>query len=163
MKARVYVGMGSNMDRTCNIRSGVNALRGQFGELTLSRVYDSAAVGFNGANFFNLVAGFDSAQSVQKIVTALQRIEAEHGRKREEKRFAPRPLDLDLLLYDNLVLNKGKIHIPRDEILKYAFVLCPLAEIAPQQIHPVTGRSFLQLWRAFDDTGQQLSPVDLRL
>ena len=151
------------MDRTCNIRSGVNALREQFGELTLSRIYDSAAVGFNGANFFNLVVGFDSAQSVQEIVTALQRIEAEHGRKREEKRFAPRPLDLDLLLYDNLVLNKGKIHIPRDEILKYAFVLCPLAEIAPQQIHPVTGRSFLQLWRAFDDTGQQLSPVDLRL
>ncbi len=151
------------MDRTCNIRSGVNALREQFGELTLSRVYDSAAVGFNGANFFNLVVGFDSAQSVQEIVTALQLIEAEHGRKREEKRFAPRPLDLDLLLYDNLVLNKGKIHIPRDEILKYAFVLCPLAEIAPQQIHPVTGRTFLQLWRAFDDTGQQLSPVDLRL
>ncbi len=151
------------MDRSSNIRSAVTALRRQFGELLLSRVYDSEAVGFDGANFFNLVVGFDSRQSVQKIAAALQRIEAEHGRKRGEKRFAPRPLDLDLLLYDNLVLSEGKIQIPRDEIMKYAFVLCPLAEIAPQRAHPVAGRPFIELWREFERVGQQLSPVGIRL
>ncbi len=151
------------MNRSGNIRSGISALRKQFGGLQLSCVYDSEAVGFDGANFFNLVVGFDSGQSVQEIAAALRAIEAEHGRKRGENRFSPRPLDLDLLLYDNLILSEGPVHVPRDEIMKYAFVLRPLAEIAPQHVHPVCGRTFGELWQAFDDAGQPLSAVEIRL
>ncbi len=161
--ARIYVGVGSNMNRSSNIRSGIVALRERFGELLLSSVYDSEAVGFDGANFFNLVAGFDSEQSVQGVVESLRSIEAGHGRKRGENRFAPRPLDLDLLLYDDLILSEGQVHVPRDEIMKYAFVLRPLAEIAPQRLHPVVGRSFADLWQEFDNVEQQLSPVDIWL
>ncbi len=161
--ARIYVGVGSNMNRSSNIRSGIVALRERFGELLLSSVYDSEAVGFDGANFFNLVAGFDSEQSVQGVVESLRSIEAGHGRKRGENRFAPRPLDLDLLLYDDLILSEGQVHVPRDEIMKYAFVLRPLAEIAPQRLHPVVGRSFADLWQEFDNIEQQLSPVDIWL
>ncbi len=161
--AQVFVGLGSNMDRSSNIRSGVAALRKQFGKLQLSRVYNSKAQGFDGADFFNLVVRFDSDQSAHGVIDLLRTIEEKHGRKRSENRFAPRPLDLDLLLYDDLVLNEGRVQLPRDEIMKYAFVLCPLAEIAPQHVHPVTGRTFGELWQAFEHVGQQLSPVEIRL
>ncbi len=161
--ARVYVGMGSNMERVSNIRSGVAALRDSFGELSLSRVYDCKAVGFEGGDFFNLVAGFYSRRPVMELVEILQHIEAVHGRRRDGERLAPRPLDLDLLLYDDLIMQQDGVCLPRDEILEYAFVLRPLAEIAPQGVHPVVGRTFSQLWREFNHASQSLSPVDIGL
>ena len=161
--ARVFVSVGSNVDRLRNVRSAVAALRRQFGELLLSRVYDTEAVGFDGPSFLNLVAGFDTAESVFDVAARLRHIEKEHGRKRNGSRFAPRTLDLDLLLYGDLVLEEGGVCVPRDEITRFAFVLCPMAEIAPQLNHPVIGRSFAELWQGFAQPGQRLSPVEIRL
>jgi 2-amino-4-hydroxy-6-hydroxymethyldihydropteridine diphosphokinase len=157
--ARVYVSIGSNIGREQNIRSGVADLRACFGELVLSSVYESEAVGFDGDSFYNLVAAFDTALSPQQVADALHAIEERHGRLRNGPRFSSRTLDIDLLLYDNLVLQEGKLDIPRDEITRNAFVLWPLAEIAAQLHHPQLGVSYGALWEAFDKQSQPLWPV----
>lgn len=157
--ARVYVSIGSNIDRGENIRGGVADLRAHFGELTLSTVYESESVGFDGDNFYNLVAAFDTAEAVLAVARALHEIENAHGRTREGPRFSSRTLDIDMLLYDDLVMHKGKLELPRDEITKNAFVLWPLAEIAPELKHPVLKQTYAELWTAFDKDKQPLWPV----
>jgi 2-amino-4-hydroxy-6-hydroxymethyldihydropteridine diphosphokinase len=159
--ARVYISIGSNIEREQSVRGGVAALRERFGPLRLSSVYESESVGFDGDPFFNLVAGLDSDESVEQVATALRRIEDEHGRVRSGPRFSSRTLDLDLLLYDALVMDEPQI--PRDEILQNAFVLQPLAEIAPDEPHPTEQATFAELWSRFDKSRQRLWPVALEL
>ena len=161
--ARIYVGIGSNVERLANVRSAVAALRRHFGTLRLSRVYESEAVGFVGADFYNMVAGFDSPLTIPEVVAVLREIEAGHGRERRGGRFAPRTLDLDLLLYGDRVVEEQGIRVPREEILTCAFVLRPLAEIAPDLRHPENGRTLRELWDGFGWSGQRLMPVDVRL
>ncbi len=158
--ARVYVSIGSNIDRDENIRGGVAALRTHFGELTLSTVYESESVGFDGDNFYNLVAAFDTEEAVGEVARVLHEIENAHGRTREGPRFSSRTLDIDMLLYNDLVMHEGKLELPRDEITKNAFVLWPLAEIAPALKHPVLKQNYAELWAAFDKEKQPLWPVE---
>ncbi len=157
--ARVYVSIGSNIGREQNIRAGVRDLKSRFGALILSSVYESEAVGFDGDSFYNLVAGFDTTLTPQQVAEALRTIEEAHGRIRNGPRFSSRTLDIDLLLYDDLVLHEGKLDVPRDEITRNAFVLWPLAEIAPQLEHPRLGVSYGALWASFDKQSQPLWPV----
>lgn len=155
---RIYVSIGSNVDREANIRSAVRRLRERFGSLTLSRVYDSDPVGFVGAPFYNLVAGFDSRLPVERLREALTEIEREQGRRRDAERFGPRTLDLDLLLYGDVV--DPARNMPRAEIVRHAFVLAPLAEIAAQERHPATGETFGELWSRFRDPQQRVTVTD---
>jgi len=159
--ARVYVSIGSNIERDKNIRAGIEALRVRFGALQLSTIYQTRAVGFDGEDFYNLVAGFDAADDVYAVASALHAIEAAHGRLRTGGKFAARTLDIDLLLYDDLVLNEAGLQLPRGEITRYAFVLGPLAEIAGEQRHPVLGQRFAELWEAFPADKSDLRPVQL--
>lgn len=159
--ARVYVSVGSNMDRERNIRSCIEILKKRFGSLVISTVYQSRAVGFEGDDFFNLVVGFDTKMDVYTLVKLLRSIEACHNRRRNKTRFSPRTLDLDLLIYDDLVLEETELHIPRDEITRYAFVLCPLAEVAGQWFHPLIKHTLTELWAAFDKNRERLRPVNL--
>jgi 2-amino-4-hydroxy-6-hydroxymethyldihydropteridine diphosphokinase len=143
---RVYVSIGSNIDRERNVRGAVRALAQRFGHLTLSGVYETDAVGFAGDPFYNLVAGFDTDLSVEAVQDALKRIEGEHGRVRENiPRFSARTLDLDILLYGDLVRHDTRFDIPRGEIARYAFVLRPLADIAPAVKHPESHRTIAQM------------------
>ena len=158
--ARVYVSIGSNIDREAHIRGALKSLSEQFGRLELSTVYESKAVGFEGGNFFNLVAGFTTRRSPYEIVDQLHRIEAAHGRRRNGPRLASRTLDIDLLLYDDLILSDAGLVIPREEITHQAFVLKPLAQLAGERRHPVTRQTFAEMWRAFAGDQQALWPFE---
>lgn len=160
---RVYVGIGSNIDRDTNIKGGIVALKKQFGDVIVSRIYESPAFGFEGDNFYNLVAGFDTSYSLNELAEKLRAIEYSFGRKRLAKRFLPRTLDIDLLLFGNMVCHDDQYDLPRDDILRYAFVLCPLAEIAGQERHPELGESYSELWNNFDNNEQQIWPASLTL
>ncbi len=156
---RVWLSLGSNIDRERNIRGAIQALRAAYGALVLSRVYESEAVGFAGAPFFNLVVGLDTECSVGDLNRHLRAIEAAHGRVRDGVKFSSRTLDIDLLTYGDQVIKEAGIEIPRKEITQYAFVLRPLAEVAGEERHPVLGRSYGELWQAFKNQTQSVQPV----
>jgi 2-amino-4-hydroxy-6-hydroxymethyldihydropteridine diphosphokinase len=157
--ARVYVSVGSNVDRDRNIAMALRLLEASFGPLLRSSVYESEAVGFDSAPFYNLVVGFDTDESPREIQDMLHRIEASSGRIRTTG-LSARTLDLDLLLYDDLVTETDGMSLPRKDITRYAFVLAPLAEIAGTLRHPISGQRYADLWSAFDAAGQVLSRVD---
>lgn len=154
----VFVGIGSNIQPQAHIREAVKLLRTRFGRLRLSPVYRNPAVGFVGEDFLNLAVVFESPDSVANVRTALDAIETECGRVRGSPRFAPRTLDLDLLMYGNLVTDSPP-RLPRPEILKYAYVLKPLTDLADDLRHPLTGRNLAEHWREFDAASQPLVRV----
>jgi 2-amino-4-hydroxy-6-hydroxymethyldihydropteridine diphosphokinase len=147
-----YISIGSNIDKDKNILASLQALENHFGKLTVSSIYESEPVGFTGDTFYNLVVGFNSELNVKEVAKQLRQIELDNGRTRDSQKFSARTLDLDLILYDNLILNDGRLQIPRDEIERYAFVLEPLAEIAPALRHPISHLSYAELWEKFDKT-----------
>ena len=156
---RVFVSIGSNIDRETNVVTAVHALAADYRPLELSSVYESTPFGFHGENFFNLVAGFDTHQSAEQVAARLAAIEQACGRVRNGKHYDSRTLDMDLLLYGNLKRHDQQIDVPRPEIAHHAFVLLPLAEIAPDLIHPESGMSIREMWRRFADQSQRLWPV----
>ena len=158
--ATIYISLGSNIDRERNTRAGIDALERAFGELELSSVYESEAVGFEGDAFYNMVIACEVDAGVHETNQILRDIEDANGRDRSSPKFSSRTLDLDLLLYDDLVLDEKGLKLPRGEILINAFVLWPLAEIAPHLMHPQTGSSYAELWSAFDKTKEALKPID---
>ena len=160
--AKIYISIGSNIDADNNIRLAIHALQEHYGKLILSSVYESEAVGFDGDNFLNLVVALKTEEDVYTVVDNLRKIEDENGRDRSGPRFSPRTVDLDLLLYDDLILQEDGIDIPREEITKNAFVLLPLDEIASQLIHPLTGKTMCDHWLNFDKESQKLWAIDFK-
>jgi 2-amino-4-hydroxy-6-hydroxymethyldihydropteridine diphosphokinase len=158
--ATIFISLGSNIDREHNTRVGIYALRQVFGPLNLSSVYESESVGFDGDPFYNMVIACEVSTPVHETNQILREIEDANGRDRSGPKFSSRTLDLDLLLYDDLILDEDDLKLPRGEILKNAFVLWPLAEIAPHQIHPVAGVSYAELWDKFDKSRESLQPID---
>lgn len=143
---RAYLSLGSNIDAAQHLRSAIAALRERFGVVAVSPVYRTAAVGFDGEDFLNAAAIIDSDLDPPALNDWLHALEDAHGRDRSSPRFGPRPLDIDIIFYDELTLEgSGHLQVPRDE-LKHAFVLKPLADIAPDYVHPRIGRSLAALW-----------------
>jgi 2-amino-4-hydroxy-6-hydroxymethyldihydropteridine diphosphokinase len=161
--AQIYLGIGSNIDPERNLRLGVRELRSRFSELKISSTYKSGAVGFDGPDFLNLVVGLESDATPSHIHDHIEAIHKLAGRPTGAARYSSRPLDIDLLLYEDLVLDAAPIKLPRADVLKYSFVLRPLAEIAPNLKHPQTGRSLLHHWRDFNADSHPLTPVDISL
>lgn len=160
--ARVYISCGSNIDPQPNLLAGLRDLHRQTGNLTLSPVYESTAVGFDGENFLNLVAAFDTTLDVQAVDAMLDQIEKQNGRIRNSVRFSSRNIDFDLLLYDDLIFTDDKLTLPRPEIYTNAFVLAPLADIAPDLPDPISQQTFACLWSKFNDPSQKLWVYDSR-
>jgi len=145
-----FISIGSNINREHNITSALEALQNEFGSLTYSSIYESASVGFSGEAFLNLVIAFYSEQKPLHIALQLKSIETDHGRVPSKEKFSARALDLDLLLYDHQIISTNTLNIPHNDILNYAFVLEPLAEIAPERHHPVKNICYQKLWQDFD-------------
>ena len=156
----IYISVGSNIDPRAYVDMALQDLRECFGELQQSALYESKAVGFDGDNFLNLVVSAQTDKTIRQVVDCLHDIEARHGRDRSGPKFSSRTLDLDLLLYDDVICKADGIHVPREEILYNAFVLYPLAEIAPDLMHPTEHQSIAQLWRQFDKGKQKIWKVD---
>jgi len=147
---RVFVSVGTNVEREVNLRKAIAALKARFGELQMSAVYESKAQGFAGEPFYNLVVSLYCRETAAEVAAALKEIESAHGRQPGAQKFAPRTLDLDLLTYGDAPLDLAGLHLPRADILRYAFVLRPLAELAPEVRHPRLGNSYDNLWRSFE-------------
>lgn len=159
----VYLGIGSNIEPEANLRFAIRELRRRFGELGLSPVYESRPLGFDGEDFFNMVVRLQTDLTPADVIEQLEEIHALAGRVRDSSRYISRVLDIDLLLYDGLVVNEGRLHIPRSDVLDYSFVLRPLAELAPEFVHPVTGRRIADHWQEFDRASHPLKGVSVAL
>jgi len=147
--ARVYLSLGSNVEPRRYLPAAIAALRERFGDIVVSPAYRSKSVGFDGADFVNLAVGLDTGMSPEALNDWLHALEDRHGRRRDVPRYADRTLDIDIVLYDTLVIDgPGHLQIPRNE-LQHAFVLRPLADIAPHVRHPRSGMSMAELWAAF--------------
>ena len=152
----VAISVGSNLDREHNIDRALDSLCSSFGQLQISSVYETAAVGFSGPDFYNLVVVFETDLDVRLLIDRLHDIEAEQGRTRTPQEMTSRVIDLDLLLYGDGILYREGLDIPRREILEYDFVLQPLAELLPDTVHPVSGDPLEQL---LDQAAWSLGPA----
>ncbi|MGS0677198.1 2-amino-4-hydroxy-6-hydroxymethyldihydropteridine diphosphokinase [Shewanella sp. 0m-4] len=157
--AKIFISLGSNIEPERHLKAALTDLNDYFDALELSSVFESEAVGFEGTNFLNMVVAAQTELPIAEVVSTFKQIEQNHGRVKGAKKFAPRTLDLDLLLYDDTVTTQP-IELPRAEILYNAFVLWPLAEIAPSLIHPVVQQSYQALWDNYDKSQQSLWPVE---
>jgi len=159
--ALVTLSLGSNIERDRHIRACLDALSATFGEVAISRVFESEPVGFeDGRNFYNLVVAFASDWPVEELQAWCKRLEFANGRRKDSPKFSPRTLDVDILTVGAATGVHGGVALPRDEILHHAFVLWPLADILPDARHPLDGRRYTELWQAFDADAQALWPVD---
>lgn len=157
---RVYLSLGSNIEREKNILACLDALAEHFGELIISPVYESESVGFEGDNFYNLVVGIDSALSVGELAVIMRDIETANKRSRAGPKFGPRTLDIDILTCGELSGLIDGVALPRDEVTENAFVLLPLVDIAPDEKHPVSGKSYRDIAANFTGSKQKLWRID---
>ncbi|TBR36681.1 MULTISPECIES: 2-amino-4-hydroxy-6-hydroxymethyldihydropteridine diphosphokinase [Dyella] len=159
--SRVYLSLGSNVDPTRHLHAAIDELRERFGDITVSPAYRSKSVGFDGTDFVNLAVGIDTDLPPEGLNDWLHALEDRHGRRRDVPRYSDRTLDVDIVLYDDLVLSGDHhLEIPRNE-LRHAFVLRPMADIAPEVKHPVTGETLSALWAAFPAGKEPLEVIEL--
>ena len=159
----VYVAAGSNVAPLENLRRALDVLDRHFAPLTVSGAYANAAVGFAGEDFINLVVGFRTDLTVQQVIDRLHEAEVACGRERLAPKWAPRTMDLDILLYGDKVCVEPGFTLPRPDLLKRPYMLGPAAEIVPGFVHPLTRRTLDDLWREMHSTqaAHALRPVDL--
>ncbi len=155
-----WLGLGSNVNAENHIRAGIKELEKKFENVSLSPVYTSTAVGFDGNDFINLVARVETELHPLELREYLRDLEDRFGRKRNVPKFSDRVLDIDILLYDDLVLRSPVLETPRGEIMKFAHVLKPLADLEPNLIHPTELRSMAEIWESsgLDDNCLRLLP-----
>lgn len=152
--------IGSNVNPATNVRKAIDALRAHFGELRLSTVYESKAVGFDGDNFLNLVLATETEESLDSIKHYLKDLEDRLGRDRSKPKFSGRVIDVDILTYGDSDGSAAGLELPRGEITRNAYVLRPLADLLPETVHPPTGKTYGQLWQDYDKSRQALWSVD---
>jgi len=143
-----WLGLGSNVNAQAHIRAALDELDEKFERLKLSPAYTSTAVGFDGDDFINLVARVETDMTPLELRDYLRDLEDRYGRKRNVPKFSDRSLDIDILLYDDLVFYSPVLEIPRPEITKFAHVLKPLADLEPDLNHPIEGRNMHDIWKS---------------
>lgn len=158
-----YVSGGSNLDPEANLRLAARALKARHPGARFSRCYRNPAVGFEGPDFLNFVVELPVNGDVLLLKGELESIEEQCGRRRDAPKWAPRAMDLDILLFGELVQDTPGLVLPRPDLLRWAFMLGPLAELAPQLLHPVQRRPIANLWQEFERGRHPLSPVAIDL
>lgn len=152
----VLLGLGSNSERERHLHAGLDALAALLSDMHCSPVFESLAVGYRGDNFYNLVVAGCTDLPLIELDRRLKFIEADNGRYAPDRKGLP--LDIDVLLYADLVGEFDGLRLPRPEVLRNAFVLWPLSLLVPERIHPEVGLSFAELWRRAS-IDQHLWPV----
>jgi 2-amino-4-hydroxy-6-hydroxymethyldihydropteridine diphosphokinase len=160
-RVAVYVAAGSNVEPQRNLNQALALLRSEFPDLRASAAYVNAAAGFAGADFINLVVGFTTELSLARLLERLHAIEAACGRPRAAPRWAPRSMDLDVLMYGAAVGEFPGAELPRSDLAQRAYMLGPLAELAPALVHPTLGVTMAELWQRFDQAAHPLRRVSL--
>jgi 2-amino-4-hydroxy-6-hydroxymethyldihydropteridine diphosphokinase len=140
----VFVSIGSNINAEANMLLVKESLNSLF-DVIYSSIYKTPAEGFEGEDFLNSVCKFDTDKNPQELRTLLKNIEKDMGRTFTQKGMSNRVIDLDLILYGDLQINRNGLELPSSDIEKYKFVLEPLAEIAPDYIHPILKKSYKDL------------------
>jgi 2-amino-4-hydroxy-6-hydroxymethyldihydropteridine diphosphokinase len=158
--AKIHINVGSNQDREANIVGAIELLRLNFGDIKISDIFESPAQGFEGDDFYNIGINTNTELSVDDVNAVLKDIEKTFGRDRSAPKFSSRLIDLDLVVYDEIIDEKS--NLPRNDILLYSFVLAPLAQLSGSDIHPLENKSFQQLWQEFQTKNQfQLSQYNI--
>ncbi len=161
--ARVYVAAGRNVEPVRNLQLAAREMQRAFGKVDFSPSYLNAAVGFEGEDFINFVAGFDTARDVHEVIAELQRIEGLCGRTRDAPKWAPRSMDLDILLFGDRICDEPGLVLPRPDLVRRPYMLGPMADLAPGLHHPTLGKTMAQLWEEFDRAAHDMARVDLAL
>ena len=156
MTSTAWLGLGSNVNAETHIRAGITELKERFKTISLSPAYTSTAVGFDGDDFINLIARVDTDLHPLQLRQYLREMEDRYGRKRDVPKFSDRTLDIDIVLYDDLVLLSPLLELPRAEILKFSHVLKPLADLEPDLTHPTELRSMAEIWESSGMDGSSL-------
>jgi 2-amino-4-hydroxy-6-hydroxymethyldihydropteridine diphosphokinase len=156
---QVFVAAGSNVAPVENMLLATCELKRTFADIRFSPWYQNEAAGFEGSDFINLVAAFTTELCVDDLLVVLRGIETLCGRPREAPRWAPRSMDLDVLLYGDLVLKRPGLTLPRPDLLLRAYMLGPLFDLSPDLRHPTTGATIGELWRRFDQRSHPLKRV----
>ena len=159
----VYVAAGSNVDASKNLQRAAAGLQRDFGAVRFSPVYRNAAVGFEGEDFLNFAAAFRTDLPVEAVIERLQTIEGECGRTRDAPKWAPRSMDLDILLYGDLVCERPGLILPRPDLIKRPYMLGPMVDLAPELRHPTLGRTLAELWADFDRAAHPMHREPLTL
>ena len=145
---KVLLGLGSNVNKEQSISKAIKLLADTFVNLRISPTFESKSIGFNGDNFYNLVVSVDTDQTLEEVIATYRRIEDACGRDRSGPKFGPRTLDIDILIYGDVICREP-VELPRDEIEINAFVLWPLSLIEPDMVHPVNGQTYKELWQQY--------------
>ncbi|ABL02665.1 2-amino-4-hydroxy-6-hydroxymethyldihydropteridine pyrophosphokinase [Candidatus Ruthia magnifica str. Cm (Calyptogena magnifica)] len=147
--ANIHINIGSNQSRRKNLSKAIDTIKAMFENTVFSRVYESKAFGFEGNNFYNIGVNVPTNLTISEVVSIFHKIEDNLGRDRCSSKFSSRLIDLDLILYD-MIIDKSH-NLPRDDILKYNFVLMPLAELSPNLTHPQQHKTYTQLRATMDE------------
>lgn len=141
--ANIHINIGSNQNRRYNIALALDGLRLNFFEVIHSDIFESASAGFEGDNFYNIGVNAKTNLSIADVISVLHTIESKQGRDRSSPKFSSRGVDLDLVLYNEVIDQKN--NLPRDDILQYNFVLMPLAQLNPDGVHPIEQKTYAEL------------------
>jgi len=150
--ANIHINIGSNQNREKNIANAIDMLKFNFSDIEISDIYSSPAQGFKGDDFYNVGVNAITSLNIVDTSSVLKNIEDKIGRDRSQPKFSSREIDLDLVLYDDVIDQEA--NLPRDDVLKYAFVLAPLAQLSADLIHPVEGQTYQVLWQRFQSDNE---------
>jgi 2-amino-4-hydroxy-6-hydroxymethyldihydropteridine diphosphokinase len=157
----VLVAAGSNVEPVANLRRALDSLAARYPGLRCSRAYRNPAVGFEGEDFINLVVAFDTADEVERVIERLHEAETLCGRARHAPKWAPRSMDLDILLFGDTVCDRPGLVLPRPDLVRRAYMLGPAAEVAPGFVHPTLGVTLAALWQGFERASHPLEAVEI--